>query len=79
MPQLAEVVTALEEWFDPSWAQSWDAVGLTCGDVAVDVTRIVLAIDAVPQTVTEAQAAGAQLLLTHHPLLLTPGAQRGGR
>ena len=72
MPQLAEVVAALEEWFDPSWAQSWDAVGLTCGDVAVDVTRIVLAVDAVPQTVAEAEVAGAQLLLTHHPLLLTP-------
>ncbi len=31
-----------------------------------------LAVDAVPQTVAEAEAAGAQLLLTHHPLLLTP-------
>jgi len=72
MPQLAEVVAALEEWFDPSWAQSWDAVGLTCGDVAVDVTSIVLAVDAVPQTVAEAEAAAAQLLLTHHPLLLSP-------
>jgi dinuclear metal center YbgI/SA1388 family protein len=72
MPQLAGVIAALEEWFEPSWAESWDSVGLTCGDPAVDVTRVVLAVDAVPQTVTEAEAAGAQLLLTHHPLLLSP-------
>jgi dinuclear metal center YbgI/SA1388 family protein len=72
MPELAEVIAALEEWFDPSWAESWDSVGLTCGDPAVDVTRVVLAVDAVPPTVAEAEAAGAQLLLTHHPLLLRP-------
>lgn len=75
MPQLAEVIAALEEWFDPRFAESWDAIGLTCGDPAEDVTRIVLAVDAVPDTVTEAEAAGAQLLLTHHPLLL--GAVHG--
>lgn len=72
MPQLAEVIAALEEWYDPGWAEAWDAVGLTCGDPAVDVTRVVLAVDAVPVTVAEAEAAGAQLLLTHHPLLLSP-------
>jgi dinuclear metal center YbgI/SA1388 family protein len=71
MPQLAEVIAALEGWFDPGWAESWDAVGLTCGDPAADVTRVVLAVDAVPATVAEAEAARAQLLLTHHPLLLT--------
>ena len=72
MPQLADVIAALEQWFDPSWAEPWDAVGMTCGDVTTDIARIVLAVDAVPQTVAEAEAAGAQLLLTHHPLLLTP-------
>jgi dinuclear metal center YbgI/SA1388 family protein len=70
--RLAEVIAALEEWFDPRWAESWDAVGLTCGDPAGEVTRVVLAVDAVPQTVAEAEATGAQLLITHHPLLLTP-------
>ncbi len=71
MPLLADVVAALEEWFDPRWAQSWDAVGLTCGDPAEPVERIVVAVDAVPATIEQAERAGAQLLLTHHPLLLT--------
>ncbi len=71
MALLAEVIGAVEEWFDPRWAESWDAVGLTCGDPGADITRALLAVDVTPQIVAEAEAAGAQLLFTHHPLLLT--------
>ena len=71
MPSLAELVAALDGWFDPRWAESWDAVGLVCGDLAEDVAWVVLAVDAVPATVAEAVDANAQLLITHHPLLLT--------
>ena len=71
MATLADVIGAVEEWFDPRWAESWDAVGLTCGDPVADVTRALLAVDVTPQIIAEAEAAGAQLLLTHHPLLLT--------
>ena len=69
MPVLADVIAAVEGWYDPGWAEGWDAVGLVCGDPATEVRRIVLAVDVVPATV--AAAEGAQLLLTHHPLLLT--------
>jgi dinuclear metal center YbgI/SA1388 family protein len=70
---IADVIAAVEGWYDPSWAESWDAVGLVCGDPSATVSRIVLAIDAVPATVTDATApaTAAQLLITHHPLLLT--------
>lgn len=53
-----------------SGAEPWDAPGLLSGDPAAVVTRIHLAVDAVVETVDEAIAAGAQLLLVHHPLLL---------
>src|SRR5581483_10210931 len=33
-------------------------------------SRVLLAVDCVPETVEEAVAAGADLLVTHHPLLL---------
>jgi dinuclear metal center YbgI/SA1388 family protein len=61
----------MEGWFDPHWAQSWDAVGLVCGDPGEPVQRVLLAVDAVPGTVAEALETPAQLLITHHPLLLT--------
>src|SRR4051794_25651136 len=71
MRVLAELIAALEEWFDPQTAEPWDAVGLVCGDPDEPVERVLLAVDAVPGTVGEAIEGGAQLLITHHPLLLT--------
>ncbi|MGI8761360.1 MAG: Nif3-like dinuclear metal center hexameric protein [Jatrophihabitantaceae bacterium] len=71
MPRLADLIAVLDEWFDPRWAQPWDAVGLVCGDPDEPVERVLLAVDAVPDTVAEALASRAQLLLTHHPLLLS--------
>jgi dinuclear metal center YbgI/SA1388 family protein len=71
VPSLAAVLSALEGWYPPETAESWDAVGLTCGDPRVEISRVLLAVDCVPVTVAEAAATGAQLLLTHHPLLLT--------
>lgn len=70
MPRLAELIAVLEEWFDPRLAESWDAIGLVCGDPDEPVERMLLAVDAVPSTVGEAIDWSAQLLLTHHPLLL---------
>jgi dinuclear metal center YbgI/SA1388 family protein len=71
VPKLAELIDALDTWYPPATAEAWDAVGLTCGDPTDVVDRILLAVDCVPATVNEAAALGAQLLLTHHPLLLT--------
>jgi dinuclear metal center YbgI/SA1388 family protein len=71
VPSLGDVLRALDGWYPPATAESWDAVGLTCGDPADRVERILLAVDCVPATVTEAVESGAQLLITHHPLLLS--------
>ncbi len=71
MPTLADVITALDEWYDPRTAESWDAVGLVCGDPADGVAHVLVAVDLVPSTVDEALEIGAQMVLTHHPLLLT--------
>lgn len=69
-PVLREVIAALEAAYPPALAADWDAVGLVCGDPAEPVRRVHLAVDPVPETVDEAIGAGAQLLVTHHPLLL---------
>ncbi|WP_338184197.1 Nif3-like dinuclear metal center hexameric protein [Jatrophihabitans sp.] len=71
MVRLAEVKALLDGWFEPSWAETWDAVGLVCGDPEQSVERILLCVDAVPATVAEAIGSRTDLLITHHPLLLT--------
>ncbi len=70
MVRLADVLATLETHYDPRWAEPWDAVGLVCGDPDADVRRVHVAVDPVPAVVAEAVAAGAQLLVTHHPLFL---------
>ena len=70
MAALRDVIALLEEWYPPRWAEDWDAVGLVCGDPDDEVRAIVLAVDPVTATVSEAIEGQAQLLVTHHPLLL---------
>ncbi|NYI06806.1 Nif3-like dinuclear metal center hexameric protein [Allostreptomyces psammosilenae] len=70
VPKLSEVLTLLDERYDPAWAEPWDAVGLVCGDPDAPVRRVALAVDPVQPVVDEALAGGADLLITHHPLYL---------
>ena len=70
MVALGEVVTLLDSWFPPDTAQSWDRIGLVSGDPAQEVTRVHLAVDPTQAVIAEALDAGADLLVTHHPLLL---------
>jgi dinuclear metal center YbgI/SA1388 family protein len=67
---VATAIAALEAAYPPDLAQDWDAVGLVCGDPDEPVRRVVVAVDPAPTVVEEALAAGADLLVTHHPLLL---------
>ncbi|WP_067966821.1 Nif3-like dinuclear metal center hexameric protein [Nocardiopsis trehalosi] len=69
-PTLNDVVAAFEALYDPAWAASWDAVGLVCGDPGQPVRRVLFAVDPVAEVVDEAEEWGADLVVTHHPLLL---------
>jgi dinuclear metal center YbgI/SA1388 family protein len=67
---LREVVAALERLYPPDTASSWDRVGLVSGDLDQPVSRVHFAVDPTLAVIEEARAAGADLLITHHPLLL---------
>ncbi|MBH0009211.1 Nif3-like dinuclear metal center hexameric protein [Salinibacterium sp. SWN1162] len=67
---VAHVIAAAEQLWPVSGAEAWDAVGLVSGDLEAPMSTISLAVDAVLDTVDEAIHAGADMLITHHPLLL---------
>ncbi|GAB3598132.1 Nif3-like dinuclear metal center hexameric protein [Angustibacter peucedani] len=71
-PVLQQVVAALDGLYPPASAQSWDAVGLVCGEPDREVTKVLLAVDPTAAVVEEAVEWGADLLVAHHPLLLRP-------
>ncbi|MEU1753900.1 Nif3-like dinuclear metal center hexameric protein [Micromonospora matsumotoense] len=69
-PSVADVVTELDRRYPPAWAEEWDRVGLVLGEPTDPVRRVYGTVDVVPETVAEALAAGADLIVAHHPLLL---------
>ncbi|PJI93434.1 Nif3-like dinuclear metal center hexameric protein [Luteimicrobium subarcticum] len=71
-PTLADVVRVIESLYPPSTAESWDAVGLVAGDPAEPVRKVLLAVDPVDTVLDEAVEWGADLVVSHHPLLLRP-------
>jgi dinuclear metal center YbgI/SA1388 family protein len=68
---LRDVVALLHRRYDPRTADSWDRVGLVCGDPDERVEQVMFAVDPVAAVVDEAIADGVQLLVTHHPLFLS--------
>jgi dinuclear metal center YbgI/SA1388 family protein len=69
-PSLSAVLDVVERLWPIAGAEAWDASGLVSGSGAATVERIVLAVDAVQDTVDEAIERDADLLIAHHPLLL---------
>ena len=70
MPTLGEITALLDRWYPPATADSWDAVGLVCGDPDAEVRRVLLAVDPVGAVADEAVEWGADLVVVHHPLFL---------
>ncbi|MGB3893678.1 MAG: Nif3-like dinuclear metal center hexameric protein, partial [Mycolicibacter sinensis] len=66
--RLADVIDVLDAAYPPELAQSWDSVGLVCGDPDELVSSVTVAVDATAAVVDEVPEGG--LLLAHHPLLL---------
>ena len=69
MPTVSDVERALFEWAPRGLAEDWDNVGLLCGRKAQEVTRILVALDPFEDVCREAAERGAQLIVTHHPLI----------
>jgi dinuclear metal center YbgI/SA1388 family protein len=66
--RLGAVIDVLDEAYPPRLAQSWDSVGLVCGDPDEVLSSVTIAVDATAAVVDEVPDGG--LLLAHHPLLL---------
>lgn len=66
--RLGDIIDVLEQAYPPRLAQSWDSVGLVCGDPSDSVENVVVAVDATAAVAAEVPDGG--LLVAHHPLLL---------
>lgn len=70
MATVAEILATLDAQYPVARAEEWDVNGLTVGNPSADVTRVHFAVDPTLAVAREAIDAGAQLVITHHPLML---------
>lgn len=54
------------------FSEGWDNPGLLVGDADMDISRVYIALDATSEVIEAAHDAGADLILTHHPLIFKP-------
>ena len=72
MIRLQDVVVFLREFTPPELAEDWDNVGLLIGDPADEIRSVLTCLTLTPNVADEAITGGAQLIVTHHPILFRP-------
>ena len=70
MTQLSDLIKTFEALWPIATAEDWDRPGLMLGHPSQEVSKVVLSVDVTAEVVAEASESGAQLLLSHHPMLL---------
>lgn len=67
--KLDSIIKILETIAPPKLKESYDNVGLMVGDRNSQISKILVALDCNVDVIEEAKAIGAELILSHHPLL----------
>ena len=70
--RIQDLVGRSHKLYAPELAEDWDKVGLQVGDPGRPLDRVMVALDPGLEAVEAARDAGAQALVTHHPLLFKP-------
>ena len=65
-----EIIKIIENVCPERLAYSWDNVGLLCGDENKDVKKVFVTLDTNINTVKEAISKNADMIVSHHPILL---------
>ena len=69
--KVKEIAAAIEEFAPLSLQESWDNAGLCIGSPQQEVHSVLLGFDCTPALVEEAAARGADMIVTHHPLIFS--------
>ncbi len=67
--KLSEILDVLDRFAPLSIQEDWDNAGLLYGDPGMEVAGAVVGFDCTEELVMEAVSSGANLVITHHPLI----------
>ncbi len=72
MTTVADIAKAMEIIAPLGTQMDWDNSGLLIGDPGREARRILVALDATVEIIGEAEALGAEMIVTHHPIIFHP-------
>jgi dinuclear metal center YbgI/SA1388 family protein len=73
MPRISQVIEAIETRLPKDASESWDAVGLVCGDAKLNFKSAMIGVDLTENLYAEAVKSRANLIVIHHPPLFPKG------
>lgn len=66
-----DVIEKLEELSPVKYASDWDNVGLLLGRRDKEISSLYIAVDATEEVIDRAISLGADMILTHHPMIFS--------
>lgn len=70
--RICDIIYELEKIAPPHLAEGWDNSGFLLGDEEKSVSKIFVCLEVNSQTLAQAIAGGAELIVSHHPLIFKP-------
>ena len=74
--KIKEVLSHLEQKFPLSYQEDFDNCGIQCGDKEREITGVLVCFEMSDATIDEAIQLGANLVISHHPLILRKGIMK---
>lgn len=72
MATVNDILSFMETLAPAHMKMSWDNVGLLCGSKRQEVKKILVALDPFEGVCREAESWGADVIVTHHPIIFQP-------
>ena len=67
--RVRDITSAIEEFAPLSLQEDWDNSGLVVGSQDDEVHQVLFGFDCTPELIDEAEECGADMVVTHHPLI----------
>lgn len=69
MVKVKDIIERIEKFAPCGLAYDWDNTGFIAGDREKEVKKVFLTLDVLKETVDEAKKFGADMIISHHPIL----------
>ena len=68
--KLKDIIKIVEENYLPCLAYDWDNSGLFFGDIEKEIKKVLVTLDITPNIINQAIENGADMILSHHPIMM---------